>query len=176
MELLSEYGMLACKPAKAPIPDQSKKKDKDINEIGHSLSNITCYQKIVGKLIYVTMTMLDIAYISKKFSGIYCKHDSNLSLRAYVDSDWAKCKVTRKSVTRYVVYLGSNLVSWKSKKQSVLSKSSAEAEYRAMNNVTYEIMWILKILKDLNVNVEVPVSVSCDSSSAIQIADNPVFH
>ncbi|GKE32295.1 ribonuclease H-like domain-containing protein, partial [Tanacetum coccineum] len=71
---------------------------------------------------------------------------------------------------------GNNLISWKSKKQFVLSKSSAEAEYRAMNNVTCEIIWILKILKDLNVSVELHVPVSCDSSSAIQITANPVFH
>ncbi|GKD77774.1 hypothetical protein Tco_1340395 [Tanacetum coccineum] len=68
--------------------------------------------------------------------------------------------------------MGSNLVSWKSKKQSILAKSSAEAEYRAMNSVTCEVMWILKIFKDLNVNVDLHVSVSCDRSSAIQIAAN----
>ncbi|GJZ14241.1 ribonuclease H-like domain-containing protein [Tanacetum coccineum] len=109
-------------------------------------------------------------------TSISFKHETDLNLCSYVDYDWAKCKITRKSVTGYVVYIGSNLVSWKSKKQYVLAKSSAEAEYRAMNSITCEVMWILKILKDLYVNVDLHVSVSCDSSSAIQIAANPVFH
>ena len=74
------------------------------------------------------------------------------------------------------MYLGSDLVSWKSKKQSVLARSSAEAEFRAMCNVTCEVMWILKICKDLNVQVELPVEMFCDNSSAMQIAQNPVLH
>ncbi|GKC69986.1 ribonuclease H-like domain-containing protein, partial [Tanacetum coccineum] len=64
-------------------------------------------------------------------------------------------------------------VSWKSKKQSMLSKSSVEAEYMAMNNVTCEVMWILKVLPDLNIETSLPVSLHCDNSSAIQIAANP---
>ncbi|GJW01106.1 hypothetical protein Tco_1556357, partial [Tanacetum coccineum] len=92
------------------------------------------------------------------------------------DSDWAKCKVTRKSVTGYAVFMGKSLISWKSKKQSMLSKSFAEAEYRAMNSVTCEVMWILKILTELNVSTSLPVPLHCDNSSAIRIAANPVFH
>ncbi|GJY07742.1 ribonuclease H-like domain-containing protein [Tanacetum coccineum] len=118
MELLLEYGMLACKPAKAHILDQSKKK-KDKNEFDSALSNITCYQKIVGKLIYLTLTRPDIAYVVHCLSQfMYAPCQSHLKLAFHV---------LRKSVTRYVVYMGSNLVSWKSKKQYVLAKSSAEA-------------------------------------------------
>ncbi|GJS29198.1 hypothetical protein Tco_0489818 [Tanacetum coccineum] len=58
----------------------------------------------------------------------------------------------------------------------MISKSSAEAEYRAMNSVTCEVMWILKILAELNIDVSLPVPLHCDNSSAIQIAANPVFH
>ncbi|GKB26990.1 putative RNA-directed DNA polymerase [Tanacetum coccineum] len=106
LELLSEYGMLACKPLKAPIPDQSKKKkDKVVLEIDSVLSNITCYQKIVGKLISLPMTRPDIAYavhcIITRGTGISFKHETNLSLSAYVDSDWAKCKITQKSMTSF---------------------------------------------------------------------------
>ncbi|GJX81388.1 ribonuclease H-like domain-containing protein [Tanacetum coccineum] len=99
--------------------------------------------------------------------GISFNKGNDLNLKVYVDSDWAKCKVTRKSITGYAVFMGESLVSWKSKKQSMLSKSSAEAEYRAMNSVTCEVIWILKILAELNVDTE---------CSAIQIAANPVFH
>ncbi|GJT84466.1 ribonuclease H-like domain-containing protein, partial [Tanacetum coccineum] len=160
MELLLEYGMLACKPAKAPILDQSKKK-KDKNESDSALSNITCYQKIVGKLIYLTLTRPDIAHVVHCLSQfMYAPCQSHLKLAFHV--------------LRYLKSspgTSSNLVSWKSKKQYVLAKSSAKAEYRAINSVTCEVMWILKILKDLNVDVEL-LSVSCDNSSAIQIAAN----
>ncbi|GJT06568.1 putative RNA-directed DNA polymerase, partial [Tanacetum coccineum] len=164
---------------------------------------INNYQKLVGKLIYLTHTRPDISYVVHVLSqfmhaplqshlklafrvlrylktapgkGISFNKGSDLNLRVYVDSDWAKCKVTRKSVTGYVVFMGESLVSWKSKKQSMLSKSSAEAEYRAMNSVTCEVMWILKILAELKVNTSLPVPLHCDNSSAIQIAANPVFH
>ncbi|GKB66395.1 ribonuclease H-like domain-containing protein [Tanacetum coccineum] len=109
-------------------------------------------------------------------SGISFNKSDSLDLNVYVDSDWAKCKITRRYVTGYSVFLGNSLVSWKSKKQSVLAKSSAEAEYRAMNTVTCKVIWIMKILNELNVNVSLPVIVNCDNNSAIQIATNPVFH
>ncbi|GKA43535.1 ribonuclease H-like domain-containing protein, partial [Tanacetum coccineum] len=93
-----------------------------------------------------------------------------------VDSDWPKCKVTRKSVTGYAVFMGESLVSWKSKKQSILSKSLADAEYKAMNSVTCEVIWILKILAELNIDTSLPVPLHCDNSYAMQIAANPVFY
>ncbi|GJZ04322.1 ribonuclease H-like domain-containing protein [Tanacetum coccineum] len=108
--------------------------------------------------------------------GILVAKSSGMSLKAFSDADWAKCIVTRRSVTGYCVFLNGNLVSWKSKKQNTLSKSSAEAEYRALASVTSEVTWILKILKDLQCNDLLPVDLFCDSNSAIKIAANPVFH
>ncbi|GKE14391.1 hypothetical protein Tco_1421968, partial [Tanacetum coccineum] len=108
--------------------------------------------------------------------GISFNKGSDLDLKVYVDSNWEKCKVTRKSVTGYAMFMGKSLISWKSKKLSMLSKSSTEAEYRAMNSVTCEVMWILKILAELNVNTSLRILLHCDNSSAIQIAANPVFH
>nr|GEZ66512.1 ribonuclease H-like domain-containing protein [Tanacetum cinerariifolium] len=58
----------------------------------------------------------------------------------------------------------------------MLSKSFAEAKYRAMNSVTCEVMWILKILDELNIDVSLPVHMNCNNSSTIQIAANPIFH
>ncbi|GKA50760.1 hypothetical protein Tco_0743833 [Tanacetum coccineum] len=73
-------------------------------------------------------------------------------------------------------FFGNSLVSWKSKKQKTLATSSAKAEYRAIASVTYEIVWIIKILKDLGVNNVLPAKIFCDNRAAIKIAANHVFH
>ncbi|GKA58631.1 hypothetical protein Tco_0757944 [Tanacetum coccineum] len=97
----------------------------------------------------------------------FIKKKSMFDVVAYSDSDWAKCPITRKSVFRYYVSVNGNLVSWKIKKQATLSKSSAEAEYRAMASVTYEVMWIVKILKDFNIDILIPASLFCDNKEKI---------
>ncbi|KAJ0869805.1 putative RNA-directed DNA polymerase [Helianthus annuus] len=108
--------------------------------------------------------------------GVNFKKSDNMNLSGFVDSDWAKCLKTRKSVTGFGIFLGDTLVSWKSKKQSVVSRSTAEAEYRAMCSATCEIMWILNVLTELKVVYNLPVKLFCDSKSAISISQNPVFH
>nr|GFB70706.1 ribonuclease H-like domain-containing protein [Tanacetum cinerariifolium] len=107
--------------------------------------------------------------------GIHIVKQPKPSLEAFVDADWAKCIFTRKSETGLCVKLNGSLVSWKNEKQNTLSKSSAEAEYRAIASVTSEIVWILKILKELNWKHLLPVNLFCDSQAAIKIAVNPVF-
>ena len=67
---------------------------------------------------------------------------SSLSLKAYADADWGSCLDTRCSATRYCVYLGDSLVSLKSKKQHTFSRSSVEAEYRALAGLTSEVIWL----------------------------------
>ncbi|GKC70476.1 hypothetical protein Tco_1116359, partial [Tanacetum coccineum] len=81
-----------------------------------------------------------------------------------------------KSVSGFCVFLCNNLVSWKSKKQATISRSSAESEYRCLASTTCELIWIVKILKDLGVEGLLPAHLFCDSTSAISIAGNPVFH
>nr|GEZ02508.1 ribonuclease H-like domain-containing protein [Tanacetum cinerariifolium] len=136
LELLSEFGILACKPCRTPIEVKT----------GNVKKNVV----ILDEPLYMHAPM-----------------QSHLKLAF---------RVLRKSVTGYFVFLGNNLVSWKSKKQFVLAKSFAEAEYRAMNSVTCEIIWIMKNLKELNVKVSLPVTINCDNSSTIQIAANSVFY
>ncbi|GKC63568.1 hypothetical protein Tco_1096166 [Tanacetum coccineum] len=142
------------------------------------LSNMSEYQKIVGKLIYLSITRLDIYYvvhclsqhmhapIQSHFSaplrvlrylknapgtGVKFDKGNSFSLHAFSDADWAKCPKTRKSVSGFCLYLCDNLVSWKSQKQATISRSSAESEYRCLASTTCEL-------------------------SAISIAGNPVFH
>ena len=82
----------------------------------------------------------------------------------------------RKSITGFCIYLGDSLISWKSKKQTVVSRSSTEAEYRAMASTTTEIVWLRWLLADMGVYLSDPTPMYCDNKSAIQIAHNTVFH
>ncbi|KAJ0578613.1 putative RNA-directed DNA polymerase [Helianthus annuus] len=108
--------------------------------------------------------------------GLLFKKSDCFDLTCFADSDRAKCLNTRKSVTGYCVFLGHDLISWKSKKQSTVSRSSGEAEYRAMCSATCELIWIVNLLSELKVCCKVPIQLYCDSSAAISIAANPVFH
>ena len=64
------------------------------------------------------------------------------------DADWACSPTDIRSISRYCVFIGGNLISWKSKKQDVVARSSAEAEYRAMTLTTCELMWLKHLLKE----------------------------
>ncbi|GJT02549.1 ribonuclease H-like domain-containing protein, partial [Tanacetum coccineum] len=168
-EVLVEFGMLACRPCGTPIEykDSTTKSGKVV--IDNPLNSINNYHKLVGKLIYLTHTRPDISYVVHVLSQIM-----HASLQSHLKIAF---RVTQKLVDcLFQWYFVKNLVSWKSKKQSMLAKSSAEAEYKAMNTVTCEVIWIHKILTELNVQISLPDPIHCDNSFAIQIAANPVFH
>jgi len=79
-------------------------------------------------------------------------------------------------VTDFSVYIGNSLISWKSKKQGTISKSSCEAEYKAMTTVTCEIQWLVYLLQDLKVHFEQPSLSYCDNDSTRYVAANLVFN
>ena len=108
--------------------------------------------------------------------GLLFPTSNNLSLKAFYDSDWGGCRATRRSVTGYCIFLGNSLISWKSKKQANVSRSSSEAEYRAMANTCLELTWLRYILQDLKVPQVAPTPLYCDNQAALYIAANPVFH
>ncbi|KAK8933904.1 hypothetical protein KSP39_PZI015550 [Platanthera zijinensis] len=108
--------------------------------------------------------------------GLVYKSSSSLSLIAYSNADCAGSLDDRRSTIGFCTYFGGNLITWRSKKQTVVARSSAEAEYRAMAAVTSELTWLGSLLGDLGVKLSSPPTLFCDSQAAIHIAKNLVFH
>ena len=108
--------------------------------------------------------------------GVFLRSDCDLQLYGWCDSDWASCPLFRRSLSRWFVMLGSSLISWKSKKQHTVARSSAEAEYRAMATVTCELKRLKALLMSLGVDHSRPMHLYCDSQAALHLAANPVFH
>ena len=108
--------------------------------------------------------------------GILFNKNDNLTLEAYTDTDYAGSLVDKRSTTGYCTFLGGNLVTWRSKKQNVVARSSAESEFRAIAQGLCELLWLKIILDDLRVKWEYPMKLYSDNKSAINIAHNPIQH
>lgn len=108
--------------------------------------------------------------------GLLFRRSVALTLECFTDADWAGSKDDRRSTTGYCTLLGGNLVTWRSKKQSVCARSSAEAEYRAMAQGVTELIWLKLLLKDIGLVAVAPLKLYCDNKAAINIANNPVQH
>jgi hypothetical protein len=99
-----------------------------------------------------------------------------LSLSAYTDADWAGDPNDRRSTSGFLIYLGSNAITWSAKKQPTVSRSSTESEYRALAFASAELCWIRTLLKDLGIFISDTPILWCDNVLALAIASNPVFH
>ena len=110
------------------------------------------------------------------FDGLHFSSHSSLNLQAYSDADWAGDPTYRRSTTGYCFLLGDSFISWRSKKQTVVARSSTEAEYRALAATTAKLIWLRWLLQDLDVDCSTVTKLHCDNRSAIQIAHNDVFH
>ena len=108
--------------------------------------------------------------------GVMLSAQHSGSLQAFCDADWGSCPDTRRSITGYMVTFGESLLSWKSKKQSTVSRSSAETEYRSMASTVAEVTWLIGLFRELDMSIVLPIVVHSDNIAAIQIASNPVFH
>jgi hypothetical protein len=108
--------------------------------------------------------------------GLRLRPSTQDDLVVYSDADWAGCPDTRKSTSGYAVFLGDNLVSWSSKRQNTVSRSGAEAEYRAVANGVAEASWLRQLLHELHVPLRRATLVYCDNISAVYMSSNPVQH
>ena len=191
--------MLGCKPSDTPMESGLKFSKEDTGNPTHKET----YQRLVGKLIYLSLTRPDITYsvsiVSQYMSnpqeehmeavnrilrylkstpgaGLIFRKNEDRSVKVYTDASWAGELTDRRSVSGYCTYVWGNLVTWRSKKQAVVSRSSVEAEFRAMALGICEGIWIKKILLELGVDQEKDFEVFSDSQSAMSIAKNPVQH
>lgn len=207
LDIIEQFGLLEAKLLDAPISsNHGLSKEDDV-----SLEDPTIYIYLVGKLKYFTLIRPDLAYaveVLSQFMGsltqthleamlkvlryvkgtswqrIYFSVDPDLNVTGYNDSDWAGCWNTKRSLTGFCVFLCSPLVSWNNKKQQIVSRSSAKAEYRAMVISTCELVWLEALLRDFNVKVHEPILIYCNTQSAMHITRksamhitrNPVFH
>ena len=198
LDLLSDVGMLGCRAASTPI-DQNYKVTAQSGEP----VNKERYQRLVGRLLYLCHTRPDIAFAVSVVSrymheprsdhleavyrilrylkgtpgrGLLFESNKHLVTDGYCDADWASCLDDCRSTSGFCVFVGGNLVSWRSKKQAVVSRSTAEAEYRAMAQGLSEMLWTRNLLEELKILKTSCVNVWCDNKSAINIANNPVQH
>jgi len=108
--------------------------------------------------------------------GLLLRPSSPSELVVYTDADWAGCPDTRKSTSGYAIFLGGNLISWSSERQTTVSRSSAEAEYRAVANGVAETAWLRQLLQELHNPLSKSTLVYCDNVSAVYLSTNPVQH
>ena len=108
--------------------------------------------------------------------GILYKNHGHVNICGFSDADWAGCSTDRRSTSGYYTFVGGNLVTWRSKKQHVVSRSSAEAEYRAIAHGTCELLWLKSIMKELGLFSDSTIPLYCDDQAAIHIASDSVLH
>jgi histone deacetylase 1/2 len=193
--------MSDCKSVNTPMSTSEKLSVHEGDLLGPS--DATQYRSMVGALQYLTLTRPDISFAVNKvcqylhapttvhWSAVkrilrYVKHTMKLGLKigkmssllvsGFSDADWVGCIDDRRSTEGFAIFLGSNLVSWNARKQATVSRSSTEAEYKALANATAEIMWIQILLLEIGVQEPRTAKLWCDNMGAKYLSANPVFH
>lgn len=224
-QLLQDFDMTDCKAADVPLPAGTVL----LSDTSTPDVDVTFYCKLIGKLIYLTNSRPDLAYavgILSRFMtrpqqkhldsarhvlryvkstldyGLLFPRSATLSLTGYTDSDHAACKETRRSIGAYLFQFAGATVTWSSKRQSTVSQSTTEAEYRALSDGTREGVFLRRLLMELKFIPEPSVALNCqdqvvlsnlstatqptqqdihlnlhcDNQGSINLARNPIFH
>jgi histone deacetylase 1/2 len=193
--------MWNCKPVDTPISISVKLSLVEEDQLGEDDS--TKYRSLVGALQYLTLTRPDISFAVNKVCqflhapttlhwtavkrilryvkgtlsmGLHLRKSTSTMVSAFSDADWAGCVDDRRSTGGFAVFFGPNLVSWSARKQPTVSRSSTEAEYKALANATAEMMWIQRLLTELGVPHSPVARLWCDNIGAKYLSANPIFH
>jgi histone deacetylase 1/2 len=200
-DLLRKLNMQLCKVSSTPMSAS----DKLSRTVGTPLSSEDAfvYRSTVGALQYLCMTRPDISFAVNKAcqflaaptdahwaatkrilryvrgtlsTGLNITRSTSTELSVYTDADWAGCPDDRRSTGGYAVFYGPNLISWSSRKQPTVSRSSTEAEYKAIANGTAEVTWIQSVLRELRIFQSQAPVLWCDNLGAMFLTVNPIFH
>ncbi|XP_020682117.1 uncharacterized protein LOC110099340 [Dendrobium catenatum] len=196
--ILQQTDLINCNPVVNPTC--TKLPEKLVTD--SKLLDPSLYRRITGSLQYLTLTRPDIAFSVNQLSQHmhapqqqhafmlkkllrYIKgtldfgipiHKTDLVLTSFSDADWAGDPNSRKLTSEFCSFLGDNLISWTVKKQQIVARSSTESEYRALASLTADIIWLRRLLSDFGLPQSNPTDMFCDNTSAIALANNPVFH
>lgn len=198
-DILHRANMTYCNSCQTPVDTKAKLAETDSPPV----QDPTLYRRLAGALQYLTITQPDIAYAVQQVClfmhdpreshfaalkrilryvkgtishGLQLYSSFTTKLVAYYDADWAGCPTTRHSTSGFYVFLGNNLVSWSSKRQHTVSRSSAEAEYCGVANVVAEVTWLRNLLLELHCPLPKASIIFCDNISAVYLSTNPVQH
>ena len=199
LDILTEVGMLECKPVDTPIV-QNHRLGEYLDQAPMDTGR---YQRLVGKLIYFSHTRPDIAYVvsvvsqfmhnpsedhmdavirilrylkSSPGKGLMFSKNGHLRINGYTDADWARNISDRRYTLGYFMFVGGNLVTWRSKKQKVVALSSTEAKFCGMAKGVCELLWIKRLLTELGFASASEMDLFCDNKAAIAISQDPVQH
>ncbi|XP_019055751.1 PREDICTED: uncharacterized protein LOC109115816 [Nelumbo nucifera] len=191
--------MHECKASNTPMVASTKL----TSFCGTLVPNITEYRSVVGALQYVTLTRPEIAYSINKVCQFLAKPTTNhlstvkrilrylkstidhgllirptksFSLETFSDADWAGCTEDHRSHGGFCIYLGSNLVSWSSRKQQIVSWSITKSEYKSIAIAVAEISWVQMLLTELGFSSSSPPTLWCDNLGATYLSANLVSH
>uniref|UniRef100_A0A2N9H7M7 Reverse transcriptase Ty1/copia-type domain-containing protein n=1 Tax=Fagus sylvatica TaxID=28930 RepID=A0A2N9H7M7_FAGSY len=171
-DLLTKHNMVHCSPCKTPCVPHVRLSA----HCGQPIADVHAYRSLVGALHYLTFTRPDISFaVHQVCQFINAPSDIHLTAAKRI-LHWAGDPNDRRSTSGLLVYLGHNPITWSTKKQLTVSRSSTEAEYRALASASAEVCWLRTLVKDLGLYLYDPPVLWCDNVSALAITSNPVFH
>jgi hypothetical protein len=199
VEILKKFRMMDCKSMTTPMTINLKL----LREKSSDLVNPMMYRQLIGSLMYLVNIRLDICFAVNTFSQhmveprqvhwMAAKHmlrylrgtvgyglryvlGGDVKLQGYTNSDWTWSAVDRKSTSGCCFSLGSDMISWLSRKQTSVALSTSEAEYIAASVASSEAVWLRKLLAGIfDLELE-PTLIHCDNQSCVKLTENPIFH